>query len=184
MKLLVYGSLEFGRVLRNVLVSCDHEFAGFIDDVHTGEEVIGTYASVASDYPPSSYGIVIGVGYRNLKARWDIYQKVVSDGYRVPHLIHGRSYVGAVDSVGRGAVIMMGAIVDVTACVRDLAVLWPGSVVNHDCEVGENTFLSPNSTVCGVVKIGRNCFVGAGAVIVDHRTVPDGSFIKAGEVYA
>jgi len=30
---------------------------------------------------------------------------------------------------------------------------------------------------------GQHCFVGAGAMIVDHWTVADCAFIKAGSVY-
>ncbi len=183
MKVLVYGSRDFGRVLKNLLPACGYDFAGFIDDVHVGEEIVGPYEAVVGRYHPSEYGIVIGIGYKHLRARWEIYKMVVADGYRVPRIIHGRSYVGETDSVGNGSIIMVGSIVDISASVRELAVLWPGSVINHDSEIGENTFISPNATVCGFVKIGRDCFVGAGAVIADHRTVPNGTFVKAGQVY-
>ena len=181
--LLVYGSLEFGRVVRDLAIQCGHRFAGYIDDVHRGEEVLGPWEQVADRCPPPRFEVAVAVGYRNLGARWDVYERVKARGYRLPPLVHPRAYVRDPAGVGEGAFVMAGAIVDVAASIAPLVVIWPGAVVNHDSAVGENTFLSPNATVCGCVTIGRHVFVGAGATIVDHVEVPAGVFVKAGSLY-
>lgn len=184
MKLLVYGSLEFGRVLRELVISCGHEFVGFIDDFHGGEAVVGTYAEASQRYPSDAYGIVIGIGYNNLAARLGIYRKVRSDGYSSPTLIHNQACVHQSATIGDGSIIMSGAIIDVFSILGDIVVMWPGAVVNHDSTIGSNTFISPNATICGFVRVGGNCFIGAGAVVVDHRVVPDETFVKAGVVFS
>lgn len=208
MKILVYGCAEFGQVVRNLVLNCGHEFEGFIDDYQKGKDVLGTYNQVreylckgfddqdvvqralesegANILPvlSSDCGIVIAVGYRDLKTRWSIYQKVKADGYRVPSLVHPQAIVDKAARIGEGTIIMAGAIVDYNAEIKDLAVLWNGVVVSHDSVIGENTFLSPNCTVCGCSVVDRDCFIGAGAVITDHVKVPDGSFVKAGSAYA
>lgn len=183
MKLLVYGSRDFGRVVRDLAQTCGHHFVGFVDDLYEGAHVLGNYGAVKSLYPPGSAGMVIAIGYGHLEARWKIFRKVVADGYEVPTLIHDRAYVRSPEGIGRGALIMAGAIVDVSVKLGELTVLWPGAVVNHDSVIGANTFISPNATVCGFVEVGESCFVGAGAVIVDHRSVPDHAFVKAGDVF-
>ena len=182
-KFLVYGSLDFGRVLRDFIDQCGHEFAGFVDDFNEGEEVVGTLEQAVQSHPPSEFCMAIGVGYNDLKARWAVTQKASRSGYRLPALIHPRAYVRSAEKVGAGTVIMAGALIDSNTSIEENVVIWPGVVVNHDNRVGANTFLSPNCTLCGFVTIGRSCFVGAGATIVDHVTVPDESFIKAGAVY-
>ncbi len=182
-KLLIYGSMEFAVVIKDLAITCDHEFAGFIDDYTTGGEIIGNYEDVRKDFCPESYDIAIAVGYKDLKARWAVYKKVSEDGYNVPVIIHPSAYVRDISCIGSGSIVMAGAIVDLNAKVGELCVLWPGVVVNHDSSIGNNTFLSPNSTVCGCVEIMGRSFVGAGSVIVDHVTVPEGSFIKAGSVF-
>jgi sugar O-acyltransferase (sialic acid O-acetyltransferase NeuD family) len=181
--LLVYGSLEFGRVVKDLAVQCGHRFAGFVDDFNRGEEVLGTFDEVAGRCPPPRYEVAIAVGYRNLGARWDVYRKVKARGYQLPPLVHPRAYVRDPARIGEGTFVMAGAIVDVHATLGALVVAWPGVVVNHDSTVGENTFLSPNATVCGCVTVGRQAFVGAGATIVDHVEVPAEAFIKAGSLY-
>jgi|SRR3990172_5838383 len=182
-KLLIYGSMEFAGVVRDLSRACDYECAGYIDDYAVGGEIIGDYEHVRRKFPRDSCKIAVAVGYKDLKARWAVYEKVLGDGYDVPTIIHPRAYVRDISAVGRGSIVMAGAIVDFNAKVGELCVLWPGTVVNHDSTIGDNTFLSPNSTVCGCAEVMGGCFIGAGAVIVDHVTVPYGSFVKAGRVF-
>ncbi|MCS6774935.1 MAG: hypothetical protein RMJ43_13885 [Chloroherpetonaceae bacterium] len=181
---LVYGAGDFGQVIRDLVAQCGYPFAGFIDDITDGPEVLGTYASVRRTHLPEEHAIAIAIGYRHLAARWQVYRRVCADGYATPALIHPRAYVRDPGAVGAGAFIMAGAIVDVGATVGELAVLWPGSNVSHHCAVGANTFLSPGAIVCGFTRVGHGCFLGAGAVVVDHMEVPPAQFIKAGTVYS
>ena len=179
MRVLVYGSRLFGGVIRCLVEDCGHEFAGFIDDVHEGPDVLGAFARVRQSHPPDGYACVNGVGYNDLAARRAVTVRIESAGYRVPALVHPRAYVSSASSLGAGALVMAGAIVDCRVTIGDAVVVWPGACVSHDSRVASNTFLSPNSTVCGDCTIGADCFVGAGAVVVSHAVVPDGTFIKA-----
>ena len=171
-------------MLRDLLVICGHEFVGYIDDLNNGAEIVGPYATALKLHPPSTCGMAIAIGYEHLAQRWEIFHRVSADGYVLPPLIHTRAYVRDHSAIGRGAVVMAGAMIDYCATVADLVVLWPGSVVSHNSVIGRNTFVSPNATICGFVTVGYNCFIGAGAIVADHRAVPDNSFIKAGRVYA
>ncbi len=182
MELLVYGSKDFGRLVRELLVQCGHRFAGFVDDFNRGPDVIGPYADALTRFPPVTHGMVIAIGYGHLEGRWKAYEKAKRDGYVVPALMHRTAIVHPGSAVGEGAIVMAGANVDAFSRLGDLTVLWPGTVVSHDCEVGRNCFVSPGAVLCGFVKTGKDCFIGAGSVIVDHRELPDGSFVKAGSV--
>lgn len=179
MKVLVYGSRLFGGVIRCLLDDCGHEFAGFIDDVHQGEEVLGPFDRTRRTHPPGDYGCVNAVGYSDLAARRNVTARIREAGYATPVLVHPRAYVSRHSSIGPGSFVMAGALVDCRVTIADSVVIWPGVCVSHDCRVGANTFLSPNCTVCGDCRIGDDCFVGAGAVIVSHAVLPDGTRVKA-----
>jgi sugar O-acyltransferase (sialic acid O-acetyltransferase NeuD family) len=183
MKILVYGSKDFGLLVADLIQQIGHDFVGFIDDYSRGENILGTYAEVVSSYPPEQFGVVVAIGYKHFEARWAVYNKLVADGYQIPPLIHERAYVRDINRIGAGAIVMAGAIVDSFSKVGALSVLWPNAIVNHDSVIGHNTFLSPGSIICGFVTVGSSCFIGAGSIVVDHRTVPDKTFIKAGSVY-
>jgi UDP-3-O-[3-hydroxymyristoyl] glucosamine N-acyltransferase len=179
MKLLVYGSRTFGAVVRRLVEDCGHAFSGFIDDIHKGPDVVGTFDAVVRTHRAADYACVNGVGYTDLAARLTVAERVIAAGYAMPALIHPRAYVGPHSRLGVGGMVMAGALVDANVDIGPGAVIWPGAVVSHDSFVGGNTFLSPNSTVCGCCRVGASCFVGAGAVIVDHAVVPDGTRIRA-----
>lgn len=183
MKVLVYGSKEFGIVLKHLSLSCGHEFKGFIDDIHEGPEVMGTYEHVKTCYSNKRVGVVNAVGYNNLEARAAISAKLLSDGYQMPTLIHETAYIADTAEIACGCAIMAHAVVDSNSRIETGAVLWPSVTVNHDCVVGSDTFLAPGCTICGCTLIGDKCFIGAGAVVVDHLRVPSDSFIKANTTY-
>lgn len=181
---LIYGSREFGQVVRGLVEDCGRRFEGFVDDWNSGPQVLGSFVEVTNRYPPEGFEIALAIGYRHLAARWELYQRVKAAGYRVSTLVHPQAYLARSATVLEGAMVMARAVVDMAATVGNLAVIWPGVVINHDSRVGENSFVSPNATVCGHSSVGCSCFVGAAAVVVDHVVVPDGSFIRAGAVYS
>jgi sugar O-acyltransferase (sialic acid O-acetyltransferase NeuD family) len=188
MQILIYGSREFAQTVAELVVDCGHEVAGFIDDFSPGPLILGTLEQVRRNHSPAEYGMVIAIGYNDLPARWESWQRVRTLGYQVPTLIHPRAYVARSAIVGEGSMLMAGSLVDARVRLGDLVVVWPGAAISHDCLVGENSFISPNATLCGYVKLGTHCFVGAGAAIVDHCEVPpltrikmQSSYLKASE---
>ena len=182
-QIVIYGSREFGKVLRPLVNDVGGEFLGFIDDWDSGDEILGPLDVMLPKLQPGQHEFVIAIGYKHLGPRWHLVERLRDLGFGLPSLIHPRAHVHGSARVDAGAIVMAGAIVDLNTTIGSLAVLWPGAIVNHDSQVGPNTFLSPNATICGHAVIGRDCMIGAGAVIVDHTSVPDGSFVKAGTVF-
>jgi sugar O-acyltransferase (sialic acid O-acetyltransferase NeuD family) len=182
-RVLIYGSREFGQTVRALVEDCGAQFAGFIDDWHSGPTIIGSFVDAQAGFNRDGHDVAIAIGYKNLEARWKVYQSVIAAGYRVPALVHPDARVNRRATVSGGAMVMAGAVIDTNATVGSLAVVRPGAVVSHDTRIGENTYVAPNATICGSCNVGRNCFIGAGAVVVDHAHVPDGAFVKAGSVY-
>jgi len=183
MNYLIYGSSDFALILKDFLEHHEMRFCGFIDDFRSDDTIVGTFANVVERYNPSDYEIVLGIGYRNLRARLEAFEHIKSAGFRVATLIHRNAYVRRIANIHEGAIVMANVTVDCNAVIGEAAVLWPGVVVNHDSRIARNTFLSPAVTICGFANVGESCFVGAGAVVADHVNVPDGTFIKANSLY-
>ncbi|GAB3368946.1 PglD-related sugar-binding protein [Massilia agri] len=183
MQLLIYGSKEFSETVMELAEDCGYRVAGLIDDFSQADNVLGTLDRVKQTHPPSNFQIAIAIGYGNLAARWQVWERVTSAGYIAPPLVHPRAYVAKSATLGAGAMVMAGAVVDVRASLGNIAVIWPGACINHDATVGENCFVSPNATLCGYVGLGAHSFVGAGAAIVDHCVVPPRTRIKMLERY-
>lgn len=182
-ELLLFGARGYSRTVAELARHCGYEIAGAIDDFSDGPGVLGTLEMVSATHSPDRYLIAVAIGYSDLTSRQHAWERAQRLGYTAATLVHPRAYVADSASLGVGAIVMAGAIVDVRARVGSISVLWPNVSVNHDSEVGANTFLSPGAIVCGHVVIGDSTFVGAGAVIADHQRVPSGSFLKANSLY-
>lgn len=179
--LLIYGSRDYAQLVAHIASDCGFAVSGFIDDQAQGPQVLGTYHAVVASHPPAHHALALGIGYNNLPARHALLQRCLADGWQMPPLVHPQSIVHASAKIGAGAVVMLGAILDVNARLGEGAVCWPGSIVSHDATLGDNSFLSPNATLCGFVQTGHSCFFGAASVVTDRVLPPNGFFLKAGE---
>lgn len=183
MDIVIYGSKEYARLLREQVVACGHRFVGFIDDQSQGPEILGSYDDVKRIHPPTQCAMGLGIGYKNLAARAVVLKRIIADGYDLPALVHPRAYVASTVKLGAGVVVMATASVDHFSTLEDGAVLWPSTTVSHDSIVRSNVFLSPGVTLCGFTEIGSHSFIGASAIVADHRRVPENSFVKAGTLF-
>lgn len=181
MRLFLYGSRNYAQTVSGIAAELGHEVAGLIDDWQTGPGIAGTFDSVTRDHARGGCGLVLAIGYSDLRARWLAWKRVRDSAWHRPTLVHPRAYVAESVALGSGTVVMAGAIVDQRARLGEGVVVWPGAVVNHDCVVGDNTFISPAAVLCGGAVVGSHCFVGAGALVVDGARVEDSSFVRMGE---
>jgi sugar O-acyltransferase (sialic acid O-acetyltransferase NeuD family) len=180
---LVYGSTEFGAVVRDLAIACGHRFAGFIDDWGSGEDVLGPLTRVHVSHRPDEHVVALAIGYKHIPARKQVADRVRGLGYVLASLVHPRAYVAPNAQLDAGVMVMAGASVDVRARIGELTVLWPGAIVSHDCVIVGNSFISPGATICGHSRIGEGSFLGAGSIVVDHVALSPGSFLRAGEVF-
>jgi sugar O-acyltransferase (sialic acid O-acetyltransferase NeuD family) len=182
MRLIIYGARDYADTVADLAIDCGHEVVGKVDDEGRSDDVLGRFSDVLRQR--QDCGVVLGIGYRDLPARWAAWQRVRESGLPTPSLIHPRAYVARTAQVANGCVVMAGAIVDRVARLGEACVVWPGACVNHGTIVGENSFVSPNATLCGLVQLGAHCFVGAGAAIADRCRVPEGTSIRMLERYS
>lgn len=180
---IIYGSQQFAHYVRDLVEECGHRFVGYIDDFTKGQDVLGTFDEVRRKYNPKDFKIVIAIGYNNLKARWQVYNRVNDVGYEVVSIIHPTAYIHKTAKIGRGAIICAGTIVDYNVSIGDATFIWPGVTVNHDAKIGSNCYLSPQVNICGFATVGHNCFLGASSIVINGSFINDNSFIKAGTIY-
>jgi sugar O-acyltransferase (sialic acid O-acetyltransferase NeuD family) len=181
MRLLIYGSANYAETVADLAVDCGHEVVGMVDDEGTSAAVLGRFSDVVGAH--RDCGLVMGIGYKDLPARWRAWQRVRAGSLATPSLVHPRAYVARTAVLGLGCVVMAGATVDRSARLGEASVMWPGACVSHDTEVGPNCFISPNATLCGFVRVGAHTFIGAGAAVADYCELPEASRIRMLERY-
>ena len=108
--------------------------------------------------------------------------------------LHARIEPGATipDAVeiGEGAVIMMGAILNIGTAVGEGTMIDMGAVLGGRAIVGRHSHIGAGTVLAGVVEppsakpvtIGDNVLIGANAVVIEGVSVGNGAVVAAGAV--
>lgn len=181
---LIYGSGTFAETVADLITDCGGTPLGCMNDFSAagaaGLACLGSFEAVTSRWNGPRPAIALGIGYKDLDARWNAWQRMKATGWPTPALVHPQAYVARSARIEAGAMVMARAIVDRAVSIAECCVLWPGACLNHNVEMAENCFVSPGAVVCGHVRIGAHTFVGAGSLIADRSTIPARSFLKMG----
>jgi sugar O-acyltransferase (sialic acid O-acetyltransferase NeuD family) len=195
MKLIIYGSSDFGLQTYNLIKfhrSHDYEFTGFIDDTKTpgtviveGFTVLGGLSYLES-YPFNiqDTAIFLSIGYKDLSARYRIFQKCKEIGFFFPNFIHPNAHIEEDLIIGEGNYIMAGAAIDQSVRVGDLNFIDLGCIVGHNSTIKNNNYVSAGTVIAGFASIGSNNFIGIQTSIADNIKIDNDNFINAASLIA
>lgn len=124
--------------------------------------VVGDDRDVAShlaQYPE----IFVAIG--DNRTRVERLRAYLASGFRVPVIVHPRAWVSPTASIGMGAVVVGGAIVNACASLGRGCIVNTGATVDHDCQLADGVHVSPGAHVGGGSTIGERSWIGIGAAI-------------------
>ena len=204
---VIYGAGGHARSVIDILREgkSDLRIAAAVDDSPDapaevlGIPVIGTSGELGNLRQQGVECAVLGIGsIRNHARRKELYEKLLSQGFMVPNLIHPRAAVEPSATMGVGNQIFAGAILGSAVKLGDDTIINSGTVVSHDCRIGSHSHLSPGAILAGGVTVGENTLVGMGVtvyqgvriganVILANGThvfhdVLDGSVVRSGRI--
>jgi len=130
--------------------------------------------------------LVNGLGNRasradsGLSGRRELFGRFAALGYRFPVISHVSATIASDATLGDGAQVMAGAVVQPAARLGRNVLVNTRAVVEHDCIVGDHTHVAPGAVLCGGVSIGEGAHIGAGAVVA--RNVGAGTFARGDRI--
>jgi sugar O-acyltransferase (sialic acid O-acetyltransferase NeuD family) len=95
-------------------------------------------------------------------------------------LTHPASTVDSTARLGRGVLVLAGAVIQVDASIGDHAIVNDNATVEHDCFVGAGAHVSCNACLAGGASVGVGALIGAGAVVLPRVQVGDFATVGAG----
>lgn len=97
-------------------------------------------------------------------------------------VIHPRAFCSPRASIGAGAQIMAGGVVNAGAELGRNIIVNCGAIVEHDCAIGNHVHIATRAALTGGVRVGAGAFIGAGAVVRQGVRIGEGAIVGAGAV--
>jgi len=196
--ILLLGSGGHAKVIIDAIKISypEYRIIGLTDVIEErlGKEVLGI-PILGTDIILDKQGlrkVFIAVGMTKVSfCRLDTYNHLVSTGFELVNIIHKKSIISDMVTIGCGNAILAGVIINADALIGNACIINTGSIIEHDCIIGNNVHVAPgaklsgnaiikDNSIIGIgasviqgVQIGKNCIIGAGSAVISN--IPDNS---------
>ncbi|WP_165173137.1 acetyltransferase [Adlercreutzia sp. ZJ242] len=178
-RLIIIGAGGHGKVVADIAMRVGYRDVAFLDDAEGSAECAGLpvvgRASDWGSFPETDFFVAIG----DARARERIQRGL---GGRAVTLVHPAASVSRRVEVGRGSVVMAGAVVNSDVRIGEGAIVNTGATVDHDCRIGRFAHVSVGSHVAGAVTVGDGTWLGVGSVVSNNVSICGGCMVGAGAV--
>ncbi len=186
-RILIWGASGHASVVADILRAEErYEIAGLIDDLNPSPrevafgQVLGGRGELPKLLAAGVKHIIIGIGENAVRARLAAHAESV--GFQLAQAVHPRATLAAGLALGKGTVVMAGAVINPGARVGCNVIINTCASVDHDCVIGDGAHICPGTHVAGNVTIGDGTFVGIGSAVRDRVRIGRRCLIGAGSV--
>ena len=184
-RLALLGASGHGKVVADVAECIGWEQVEFFDDSWPAKKRIGHWnisggSAALIDRISEFDGLIVSIG--NCAVRMQKQAELEAAGGIFATLAHPSSAVSRYARLGRGTVIMAGAVINADAVIGDACIVNTGASVDHDCELGNGVHVSPGARLAGNVIIGPGTWIGIGAVVRQGIKIGNEVIVGAGAV--
>lgn len=167
MKLIILGAGGYGQTVADVAEqSGKYESISFLDDNSTSNNVIGK----CSDYSKYKDSFIYPA-FGNNKLRLEWIEKLLSENFFVPTIIHSTAYISPKATVDVGCVILPNAVINTSCKIKKACIVNCGAIIDHGCIIEEGVHVCLGAIVKAENKIEKLSKIEAGEVI-QARTFP------------
>ena len=179
-RLIVVGAGGHGKVIADIALKNEYSDIYFIDDNVSGEcmgfPIIGTSEKLEA-LNDGKTDFVIGIGKNVTRRR-------VAQTHDVPWvtLIHPSAQIAYGVSIGKGTVVMAGAVINACAKVGEHCIVNTRAVIEHDNVLENFVHISPSATLGGTVSIGEGSHIGICASVRNNISICSDCTVGVGAV--
>ena len=178
---VLLGGGGHAAVCADVLTACGWTVEGYFGPPETSESDLtrlGSDEDIRYWIGDPRPDLFVAVGDNALRLR--LTDLARDAGWRIPPAVSPRAAVSPSATIGRGALVMPGAILNAWSRVGEGAIVNSGAVVEHHVQLGQMSHVAPHATLTGRVVVGERAFVGAGATVIPGVRVGDQCVVGAG----
>lgn len=123
---------------------------------------------------------IVTVGQlKSVKLKMKLFQFVKESGADLPVITSPRAYISKNAEIGKGTVIMHGAIVNAGAVIGENCIINTNAIVEHDAKIGDHTHISTGTVVNGHSTVGSRSLIGSGCVVLQQVSIGDDIIVGA-----
>lgn len=185
---IIIGSSGLSKIVIDIFEKMgNYQILGLLDDFRKkGEETFGykvlgkirDLPDLLSDNKNCAISIAIGDNWDRQKVFIQL-SEMISDIDFVT-AIHPSSVIGKNVKIGKGVIIMAGAVINCDTYIADFAVINVKASISHDSQMLKFSSLGPNVSTGGYVTVGEFSAICIGATIKDRVKVGNHSIVGAG----
>ncbi|WP_092045071.1 acetyltransferase [Methylobacterium pseudosasicola] len=183
-RLALIGGGGFSKEIAEVAQMCGYT----VDATYSSQPSaqVGTYRGYLAELlaDRAAYaGVAMAVGGVSraaIQARAEIIAWLDQHALPCPSLVSPHAIVSQGVTLGAGAFVAHGVIVNIDARLGRFCVINTGAIIGHDAEIGDNTTISPSAFIGGRCMIGADGLVGPLAKVLQGLTVGQRAMIGMG----
>jgi len=126
------------------------------------------------------YDFLICVGYKNMRNRKLIYDKLSEQGCHFINFIYPDVTILPEVQMGVNNIVLSNVVIENNAQIRNNNIFWSQTGIGHNVQIGNHNFFAANTTLAGNCVIGDLCFLGVAAFTINNLTIRDETFLVAG----
>lgn len=178
--IIIIGAGGHGKVIADLVLKTGNVLIGFLDD-NPSLKTVMRYPVLGSVSDINKYKnnteFTIGIGNNQIRQH-------IAEKYEVQWctLIHPTASIGVDVFMGKGTVVMAGAVINAAAIIGQHCIINSGAIVEHDCRLDNYIHISPNAALGGNVFVGQLTQIGLGATVRNNIVVCAECLIGAGAV--
>ncbi len=175
-KLMLIGVSDHGKVVVDIARNNGYTEIVFLDDNEEFSRCGGyPVEGKTSEFKNYDCNIIMAIG--NAKIRERFQQQINSN--QLPVLIHPNAYVAENVEIGKGTVVVGGAVINLGAKIGAGCIINTGVSVDHDCMISDFVHVSVRAHVAGMVKIGNRTWIGTGATVNNNLNICEDCMVGA-----
>ena len=185
-RVVVAGGGGHAKVVVDVLRAAGWEVVGYTDpegrpgDRIAGVERLGGDEALAGVRAAGVRWAIVALGDNGLRLR--VAERMAALGFELATAVHPSAQVSPSARLGRGVVVMPGAIVNADSTIGDQAIVNTAASIDHDCHLGRGVHVAPGTRLAGYVTVEDEVLIGVGSVVGRGRplTLGRGAIVGIG----
>jgi len=126
------------------------------------------------------YDFLICVGYKNMRSRKTIYDKLSERGCQFINFIYPTVTVLPEVQMGTNNIFLSNVTIENNVQIGNNNIFWSQSLVCHNVIIGNHNFFAPRTTFAGNCVIGDLCFFGVASFAINNLKISDETYVVAG----